>query len=61
MNQNTRQNAETPVERNFHKLMKNANFVMDCRNNIDNFKFESIYDGISETSFVKKCVDIFGN
>ena len=61
MNQNTRQNAETPVERNFHKLMKNANFGIDCRNNIDNFKFESIYDGISETSFVKKYVDIFGN
>ena len=30
MNQNVRKNAETPVERDFYKLMNNANFGIDC-------------------------------
>ena len=30
MNQNARKNAETPVERDFYKLMNNANFGIDC-------------------------------
>ena len=40
MNQNARQKAETPVERDFYKLINNANCGIDCQNNINNCKFE---------------------
>ena len=42
MNQNARQKAKTPVERDFYKLINNATFRIDCRNNIYNSKFEPI-------------------
>ena len=46
-NQKSRQKATSPVERDFYKLINNANFGIDCRNNIDNCHFEPIYDKIS--------------
>ena len=61
MNQNARQKTETPVGRDFYKLMNNANFGIDCRNNIDNCKFEAIYDETGEVSCIKKYANIFGN
>ena len=54
MNQNARQKAESSVERDFYKLINNANFGIDCRNNIDNCKFEPIYNEIGEIGFIKK-------
>ena len=36
MNQVVRQNAGISVEEDFYKLMNNAYFGIDCRNNIDN-------------------------
>ena len=36
MNQVTCQNAQTDVEKDFYKLMNNANFGYGCRNNVDN-------------------------
>ena len=41
--------------------MNNSNFGIDCRNNIDNCKFESIYHEIGEMSFTKKFENIFGS
>ena len=35
-NQVAKQNAKTPVEKNFYKLINNANFGYDCHNNFDN-------------------------
>ena len=35
MNQKSRQKATFPVERDFYKLLSNANFGIGCRNNID--------------------------
>ena len=36
MNQKSRQKATSSVERSFYKLLSNANFGIDCRNNIEN-------------------------
>ena len=41
--------------------MNNTNFGIDCRNNINNCKFEPIYHEIGETNFIKKYTNIFGN
>ena len=53
MIQNAKQKAEPPIKRDFRKLMDNANFEIDCRNNIDNCKFEPIYDEIGKISFIE--------
>ena len=39
MNQVSRQNAKTNMEKDFYKLMNNLNFGYDCRNNADNCYF----------------------
>ena len=36
MNQKSRQNAKTSIEKDFFKLMNNANFGYDCHNDLDN-------------------------
>ena len=61
MNQKSRQNATSSVERDFYKLLNNANFGIDFRNNINNCYFELIYDEISEISYLKKLDSIFDN
>ena len=48
MNLVARQNAQTYVGKDFYKLMNNANFGYDCRNNADNYYFPPIYDEIDE-------------
>ena len=40
MNQKSRQQSKISVEKDFYKLMSNSNFGYDCRNNIDNCKFD---------------------
>ena len=54
MNQRSRQNAKNAIEKYFFKLMNNANFCYDCRNNVNNAKFEPIIDEIKEISYIKK-------
>ena len=61
MNQNARQKAKTPVERDFYKLINNATFRIDCRNNIYNSKFEPIQDKIGKISFITKYTNILDN
>ena len=39
-NQKEKQNARTDNEKYFYKLMNNANFGVDCRNNLNNSTFE---------------------
>ena len=59
MNQKARQKATSSVERDFYKLLNNANFGIDYRNNIDNCSFEPMYDKISEIACIKRFVSIF--
>ena len=59
MNQKARQKATSSVERDFYKLLNNANFGIDYRNNIDNCSFEPMYDKISKIAYIKRFVCIF--
>ena len=54
LNQRSRQTAKNATEKDFYKLLNNANFGYDCRNNLDNCKFEPIYDEIGEISYIRK-------
>ena len=54
MNPVLRQNVKTNIEKDFFKLMKNANFVYDCCNNADNCYFSPIYDELEELMYAKR-------
>ena len=54
MNQKVRQEATDKVESDFCKLLNNANFGYDCRNNLDKCFFEAITDEIKELTFIKR-------
>ena len=58
MNQNCKQNAKNAIEKDFYKLMNNANFGFDYRNIVNNVKFAPIIDEISEISYLKKHYDL---
>ena len=54
MNQKSRQESKTNTEKDFFKLMNNANFGSDCRNNMDNNDFVPIFDEINEIYSLQK-------
>ena len=54
MNQKSRQLSKTNLEKDFYKLMNNANFGSDCRNNIDNCDFVPIFDEINKIYSLQK-------
>ena len=54
MNQKSRQQAANKIESDFSKLLNNADFGYDCRNNLDNCTFEPINDEIGELSFIRR-------
>ena len=59
MNQVSRQQAKTKVEKDFYKLMTSSNFENDCRNNIDNCNIKAIYDEIEEISYVQRYASLY--
>ena len=54
INQKARQEATDKVESDFCKLLNNANFGYDCRNNLGNCSFDPITDEIRELNFIKR-------
>ena len=57
--QKSRQHSKNNVEKDFYKLMNNSNFGFDCRNNLDNCKFVSIFDEYKEITSINRYHDIF--
>ena len=58
MNQ-SRQEWKNDIEKDFYKLMNNSNLGYDCRNNLDNCKFVSIFDELKELTNVERYHNIF--
>ena len=54
MNQKARQESKNLIESNFCKLLNNANFGYDCRNNLDNCTFEPINDDLREITYIRR-------
>ena len=48
MNQKSRQNAKNAIKKDFFRLMNNANFGFDCKNNASNVTFEPIIGEMNE-------------
>ena len=59
MNQVSRQKAQTEVEKDFYKLMENANFGYDCHNNANKCYFSPTYDETDELLYAKRYQTIF--
>ena len=59
MNQKSRQLPKNDVEKDFFKLMNNSNLGYDCRNNLDNCKFNPIFDEFGEITYVNRYHNIF--
>ena len=59
MNQVSRQNSQTDVEKEFYKLMNNANFGYDCSNNAANCYFHPVYHEIERLSYDKLYQNVF--
>ena len=59
MNQRLCQNSQFKIEKDFYKLLNNSNYGHNCRSNLDNFKFEPIYDEIDKISYLRKYDSLF--
>ena len=54
MTQKSLQKAKDDVEMDFYKILNNSNFSCSCRNNVNNYMFESIFYEVDKLCYVKK-------
>ena len=54
MNQKSRQESKSSMEKDFFKLMNNSNFGADYRNNLDNCDFVPIFDELVEIQSLQR-------
>ena len=54
MNQKSRQESKSNIEKDFFKLMNNSNFGNDCRNILDYCDFVPIFDEIGKIQRLQK-------
>ena len=54
MNQKSRQQSKNDVKKDFFKLMNNSSFGYDFRNNLDNCKFNPIFDELREITYINR-------
>ena len=59
MNQNSRQNAENSIEKDFYKFMNNSSFVYDSRNHLDNYQVVPIFEELKEITYLKRYYNYF--
>ena len=59
MNQKSGQNAKNSSEKDFFKLMHNANSGYDCRNNLDITSLFQFFDEINEVTYLKRYYNYF--
>ena len=59
MNQVSRQQTKTNIERNFYKLLNNSNFGFNCRNSADICFLNWIFDEIEQLSSARRHQSIF--
>ena len=59
MNQNSRQNAENSIEKDFHKFMNNSSFGYDARNHLDNCQVVPIFEELKEITYLKRYYNYF--
>ena len=59
-NQRKWQEEKSSIEKDFYKLMNNANFGNGCRDNRNNTRFQPIFDEIEEINYIKK-YNLFDN
>ena len=59
MNQKSRQNAKNSIEKDLFKLLNNANFGYNCRNNLDNCQFILIFYEMNEITYLKRYYNYF--
>ena len=59
MNQKSRQESKNSIEKDFYKLMNNANFGYDCWKNLNNCQFVPIFDEYKEVTYVGRYFNFF--
>ena len=59
MSQRSHHKAKNPIEKKFVKVLNNANFYYDYKNDIDNCTFQPICNEIMEIPYIGKYYSLF--
>ena len=59
INQRSRQNTKNYIQKDFYKLMNNADFGYDCQNDLNNCQFIPIFDEMNKVTYLKQYYNYF--